>query len=132
VSVAARNAVVLAGCLVVLGVAGTLATTALSTATVAPVQTATASLVVDANEPAGAARLTVLAPVVFRSGGGTREVPAGTQFLTTNDLLTGALPPHGRAVEGDTLRCTVLVGTVDGRPVIDLVHCAPAKTSPRG
>jgi hypothetical protein len=128
----ARNVLVFVGCLAVLGVAGVLATTALRAATVAPTQLASAPVVVDANDADGAARLTVLAPVRFDSGGGTRVVAAGTQFTTTNALLTSALPAHGKAAVGATLTCDLRVSVSRGNPVIDLVRCQPAKTSARG
>lgn len=127
-----RNILMLVGCVAVLGVAGVLATTALRSATVSPTQSVTAPVVVDANDAAGAARLTVLAPVRFDSGGGTREVAAGTEFTTTNALLTGSLPAHGKAGVGTTLSCALRVGMSRGQPVIDLLHCLPAHTSARG
>jgi hypothetical protein len=127
-----RGVLVLVGCLAALAVAGVLATTALRSATVAPTQLVTAPVVVDANESAGAARLTVLEPVWFDSGGGRRQVAAGTEFTTASALLADALPAHGAAAVGDTLSCAMRISISQGQPVIDLVHCAPAKTSPRG
>lgn len=127
-----RNVLVLTGCLVVVAVAGLFATTVLRTATVASTQVASASVVVDTSDAAGAAKLTVLAPVRFDSGGGQREVPAGTQFTTTGALLTSALPAHRPAAVGDTLRCDLRISVSRGQPVIDLVRCVPARTSPRG
>jgi hypothetical protein len=132
VSSAVRNIVILTGCLAVVAVGGILATTVLRTATVASTQTASTQVVVDTNDSGGVARLTVLAPVTFRSGGGKRVVAPGTQFTTTAALLTDALPSHNSAAVGDTLDCDLRVSQSRGQPVIDLVRCAPAKTSPRG
>lgn len=131
-SPAVRNVLVLAGCLLVLGLAGWLCTAALRSATVAPTQVATAPVVVDANVSNGAAKLTVLAPVGFRSGAGRRQVPAGTQFATASALLAGALPPRTTAAVGATLTCDLRIGMSRGVPVIDLVRCRPSTTSPRG
>lgn len=122
----------LAGCLAVVGVAGGMATLALHTATASPTQTATATVVVDANEVSGVARLTVLTPVPFRSGSGQRVVAAGTQIVTASSLLTAALPPSSAAAVGDTLSCDMRIGVSDGQPVMDLVHCTPARTAARG
>ncbi|HKN98234.1 MAG TPA: hypothetical protein VJX10_14035 [Pseudonocardiaceae bacterium] len=127
-----RSVLVLVGCLTALAVAGVLATTALRSATVAPTQLATAPVVVDANESSGAARLTVLAPVWFDSGGGRRQVAAGTEFTTASALLADALHTHGAVGVGDTLRCAMRISISQGEPVIDLVRCERAKTSPRG
>jgi hypothetical protein len=127
-----RNIITLTGCLVVVGVAGGMATLALRSATVSPTQVATATVVVDTNDTSGAAKLTVLDPVSFRSGGGQRVVAAGTQFTTTSALLVGALPTPGAVAIGDTLSCDVRVGTSGGQPVLDLVRCTPAKTTARG
>ena len=127
-----RNTLVLVGCLAVVAVAGIVATTLLRTATVASTQTASTQVVVDANEASGAARLTVLAPVTIKSGGGRRVVPPGTQFTTTGALLSDALPAHNVAAVGDTLDCDLRVSVSGGQPVIDVVRCAPARTSPRG
>jgi hypothetical protein len=127
-----RNVLVFTGCLLVLGVAGGLAAVALRSATVAGTQIATASVVVDANDETGAAKLTVLAPVRFSSGAGHREVAAGTQFTTAGALLAGALEPPAKARVGSTLTCDLRIGMSDGDPVIDLVRCTPARTSARG
>jgi hypothetical protein len=132
VSPVLRNVLVLTGCLLVLGVAGGLATIALRTSTVASTQIATAPVVVDTNDEAGAAKLTVLSPVSFSSGAGHREVAAGTQFTTASALLASALDPPATAHVGSTLTCDLRIGMSGGDPVIDLVHCAPARTSPRG
>jgi hypothetical protein len=129
---AARNVLVFAGCLAALGTAGGLATVALHTATVASTQVETAAVVVDANDAAGAAKLTVLTPVDFDSGGGTRTVAAGTQFVTASGLLTDALPAKSKAAVGDTLSCDLRISESRGTPVIDIVRCSPARTSPRG
>ncbi|HEX5404027.1 MAG TPA: hypothetical protein VFX16_17205 [Pseudonocardiaceae bacterium] len=127
-----RNVLVLTGCLAVLGTAGGLATAALHSATVASTQVETAAVVVDANDTSGAAKLTVLQPVNVNSGGGRRTVPAGTQFVTASGLLTESLPAASKAVVGDTLSCDLRISVSRGDPVIDLVRCTPAKTSPRG
>lgn len=113
-------------------VAGVFATTVLSTATVASTQTASASVAVVANDSAGAAKLTFLAPVRFDSGAGEHEVTAGTQFTTTGALLASALPAHHGASVGDTLRCDLRISVSHGEPVVDLIRCSPARTSPRG
>jgi hypothetical protein len=128
----ARNVLVFVGCLAVLGAAGGLATVALHTATVASTQVETASVVVDANDAAGAAKLTVLAPVSFDSGGGQRTVAAGTQFVTASGLLTDSLPAKSKAAVGDTLSCDLRISMSRGTAVIDLVRCEPSRTSPRG
>jgi hypothetical protein len=99
---------------------------------VSPTQVARATVVVTANDASGAARLTVLAPVWFDSGGGRREVPAGTQFVTASSLLVDALPPRSTAGVGDTLSCDLRVSVSGGQPVLDLVRCDPARTSARG
>jgi hypothetical protein len=127
-----RNAVLFIGCLAMVGTAGGLASLALHAATVSPTQIAQATVVVAANDASGAARLTVLAPVRFRSGGGEREVAAGTQFVTASSLLVDALPPPGAVAVGDTLSCDLRVSVSGGQPVLDLVRCAPARTSARG
>lgn len=127
-----RNVVVLAGCLVAVAAAGVLATGALRNATEAPTQVATAPVVVDANTTAGSAQLTVLAPVTFDSGGGQQVVQAGTQFVTTSELLASALPPNTNPAVGATLSCDLRVSVSGGQPVIDLVRCTPAKTVARG
>jgi hypothetical protein len=127
-----RNAIVLTGCLAVVGTAGGVATFALRSATVSPTQVARATVVVTANDTSGVARLTVLAPVRFASGGGQREVTAGTQFVTASSLLTGALPAPGAPKIGDTLACDLRVSVSGGQPVLDLVKCAPTGTSARG
>ena len=127
-----RNALLLAGCLAAVGAAGGLASLALHSATVSPTQVARATVVVTANDTSGAARLTVLAPVWFDSGGGRREVPAGTQFVTASSLLIDALPPQSPAAVGDTLSCDLRVSMSGGQPVLDLVRCDPARTSARG
>jgi hypothetical protein len=132
VSPALRNVLVFTGCLLVLGVAGGLATLALRSSTVAGTQIATAPVVVDTNDEAGAAKLTVLAPVRFSSGAGQREVAAGTQFTTASALLASALDPPSIARVGTTLTCDLRIGVSSGEPVIDLVRCARARTSPRG
>jgi hypothetical protein len=129
---AVRNALLLTGCLTALGVAGGLATVALRTASVSPTQLANATVVVDTNDEGGTAKLTVLASVRVSTGGGDRTVTAGTQFATTNALLTDALPAPGKAVVGSTLSCDLRVGSSQGQPVIDLVRCVPTKTSARG
>jgi hypothetical protein len=129
---AVRNIVILVGCLAVVAVAGVFATAALRSATVSPTQTASTQVVVDTDDAAGAAKLTVLAPLTVDSGGGRRVVAPGTQFTTTGALLAGALPAHNVAAVGDTLDCALRVGVSGGQPVLDLVHCVPAKTSPRG
>ncbi len=129
---AVRNILILTGCLAVVAVAGILATTLLRTATVAATQTASTQVVVATDDAAGAARLTVLAPVTVRSGDGQRVVAPGTQFTTTGALLAGALPAHDAVSVGDTLDCELRVSVSGGQPVIDLVRCAPARTSPRG
>lgn len=127
-----RTALLLTGCLAALGVAGGLAAVALRSASVSPTQLARATVVVDTNDTGGTAKLTVLAPVRVSSGGGDRTVSAGTQFATTNALLAEALPPPGSAAVGVTLSCDLRVGSSHGQPVIDVVHCEPAKTSARG
>jgi hypothetical protein len=132
VSPAVRTTLVLAGCLLVLGLAGWLATTALWSATVAPTQVANAPVVVDANVRDGAAKLTVLTPVGFGSGADRRVVPAGTQFSTASALLTDALPPRAAAGVGATLTCDLRIGMSRGAPVIDLVRCHPSVSTPRG
>jgi hypothetical protein len=129
---ALRNVFTLTGCLVVVGVAGGMATLALRSATVAPTQVATATVVVASNDASGAARLTVLDPVRFNSGGGQRVVAAGTQFVTANSLLVDSLPPPRAVAVGDTLSCDLRVSMSRGQPVLDLVRCAPARTSARG
>jgi hypothetical protein len=129
---AARNVLVLIGCLAVLGTAGGLATVALHTATVAPTQLATAAVVVDANDTEGTAKLTVLSPVSFNSGGGQQTVAAGTQFVTASALLAGSLTAPSKPVVGGTLSCALRISMSSGGPVIDLVRCEPGKTSPRG
>lgn len=115
-----------------LGIAGWVAHSALRSATVAPSQVATAPVVVDANDAMGAARLTVLAPVRFASGGGQREVAAGTQFVTASAELNDAMRAPATAAAGDTLSCQLLVGVFQGQPVIDPLRCEPGRTSPRG
>jgi hypothetical protein len=129
---ALRGALVLIGCLVMLGAAGWLATLAMHSTSVSPTQLATASVVVDSNQPGGSARLTVLAPVKVAAPAGSRVVPAGTEFVTTNATLTGALPPPGAAAVGSTLSCDLRVGAASATPIIDVVSCVPAATSPRG
>lgn len=131
-SPAVRTALTLTGCLVLLAAAGWAATTAMRSATVASTQVATAPVVVDANDDAGIARLTVLAPMTFDSGGGRRQVAAGTQFGTASTLLTGSLPAPATVATGDTLSCAMRVSISRGQPVIDLVRCEPGRTSPRG
>jgi hypothetical protein len=120
------------GCVTVLGGAGGIAALALRTATVSPTQVARATLVVAANDASGAARLTVLAPVPFNSGGGQQEVAAGTQFVTASSLLAGSLPPPATVAIGDTLSCDLRISMSGGQPVLDLVTCEPAHTSARG
>lgn len=127
-----RNVLVLTGCVVAVGGAGILATTALGSTSVSPTQVATAPVVVDTNDPAGTAQLTVLTPVTFDSGGGQRVVAAGTQFVTSSSLLVDALPARVKPAVGDTLSCDLRIGVSSGAPVIDLVRCTPAKTSARG
>jgi hypothetical protein len=116
----------------VVGIAGGMATLALRSATVSPTQLATATVVVDSNDTSGAAKLTVLNPVRFSSGGGQRVVAAGTQFTTTSALLAQALPTPSTITIGDTLSCDLRVGTSHGQPVLDLVRCERAKTTARG
>jgi hypothetical protein len=118
--------------LLVVGIAGGMATLALRSASVSPTQLATATVVVDSNDASGAAKLTVLNPVRFSSGAGQRVVAAGTQFTTTSALLAQALPAPSTVAIGDTLSCDLRVGTSHGQPVLDLVRCERAKTSARG
>jgi hypothetical protein len=59
-------------------------------------------------------------------------VAAGTQFVTANSLLVDSLPPPGAVAVGDTLSCDLRVSVSRGQPVLDLVRCAPARTSARG
>jgi hypothetical protein len=127
-----RNGILLTACLAVVGMTGGVATLALRSATVSPTQVARATVAVTANDRSGVARLTVLAPLSFSSGGGQREVPAGTQFVTASSLLTGSLPAPGAVAVGDTLSCDLRVSVSGGQPVLDLVRCAPTLTSARG
>lgn len=122
----------LAGCLVVVIAAGVLANAALSRATNAPTQVASAPVVVDQNTDNGSAQLTVLAPVAFASGGGQQVVAAGTQFTTTSALLAAALPAQAAPAAGATLTCDLKVSIWHAQPVIDLVRCTRAHTVARG
>jgi hypothetical protein len=131
-STGVRNALLLAGCLVALAAAGGLAMLALRSASTSPTQLANTTVVVDTNEEGGTAKLTVLASVRVSSGGGDRTVSAGTQFATTNAMLAASLAKPGAAPVGSTLSCDIRVGSSQGQPVIDLVRCAPAKTTARG
>lgn len=127
-----RNVLVLAGCLVAVTAAGVLATVALRSSTVAPTQVASAPVVIDTNTAAGSAQLTVLAPVTYASGSGSRVVAAGTQFVTTSALLTSALPAKAKPAAGATLDCALRISGEPQQPVIDLVRCTPARTTARG
>jgi hypothetical protein len=132
VRAAVRNGLAIAGCLAALAVAGLVALLAMRSASVPPTQLATATVVVNADAVGGTAQLTVVEPVRFPSGGGSATVPAGTSFTTTNALLTGALGGPNGAPVGVTLSCQLKVRMWRGAPVIDVVRCAPAGTSPRG
>jgi hypothetical protein len=128
-----RGGLVLVCCVVTLGAAGWFEVVVLRSATVAPTQVATAPVVVDANDDQGAARLTVLAPVWFASGGGgQRVVAAGTQFVTASAVLDWSMRAPATAAAGDTLSCDLRVRVSRGQPVIDPVRCEPGRTSPRG
>lgn len=125
-----RSLLALVACLGVLAGAGWLANLAMTAATAAPIQSVTAPVVVDDYTDQGSARLTVLEQVSFVTGGGTRDVPAGTQFVTTAANLDTAL--SATATAGATLSCAMRVSMAQGRPVIDLLRCAPGHDSPRG
>lgn len=116
-----------------LGAAGWLAAMAMHSTSVSPTQLATASVAVTSNEPGGSAKLTVLVPVEVPAPAGSRVVPAGTQFVTTSATLTGTLgDTPGAVAVGSTLSCDLRIGSGRGDPVIDVVRCVPAATSPRG
>jgi hypothetical protein len=129
---AVRDALVLVVCLGLLGTAGWLATGALRAASESPTQLTTAPVVVDDYDQAGSARLTVLEPVTVPSGGGHRQVQAGTQFTTSGGLLSAAMAAPATAAVGATLSCDLRVGVARGKPVIDVVRCEPGHGSPRG
>lgn len=129
---AVRSALALVACLGLLCAAGWLATGALRAATVAPTQFTTAPVVVDDYAQAGSARLTVLEPVTVPSGGGQREVAAGTEFVTASGLLDAAMAAPATAAAGATLSCDLRIGMWAGQPVIEVVRCEPGRGSPRG
>jgi hypothetical protein len=119
----------LCGCLVVLGAAGAMAGMALRS-TSAPTQVLSGTVVVDSNDPGGTAKLTVLDDLPLANS--SQGVPAGTQFVTTNATLAEVLVPPAGSTVGTTLTCDLRVRIAKGTPVIDVVRCAAAPTSPRG
>jgi hypothetical protein len=122
----------LTGCLLALAAAGIVALLAMRSTSVPPTQLAMATVVVDANQTGGTAQLTVVEPVRFAAPGGSATVPAGTMFTTTNATLAGAVPTPSATGVGATLSCELKVRILRGAPVIDVVHCTPTETSPRG
>lgn len=134
-----RTALTLAGCLTALVATGGVAVLALRSAGAPGTQETTATVVVDDNAAGGTARLTVLAAVHLGSASRGATLPAGTEFTTTSDTLSAALPGPRTAASaepsppvGATLSCDLLVRLDGNQPVIDLVRCAPATTSARG
>jgi hypothetical protein len=126
-----RDALVLVGCLAVLGLTGEAAAGVLTTASVSPIQATRTSVRVSSDDVGGMAKLALLAPIRLSSGGSTRLLPAGTQFGVGSSELAAATAsgppgPVGTVVPvNQTLTCDLLIGWSQGQPVIDVERCAP-------
>ena len=118
-----RNALILIGCLLVIGAAGSFAFLALNGAGAATAQPVTATLRVAQNDAGGLAKLTTTTPVRLSSG---TTLPAGTAVSIPSITLTGALAPAPPPAIGATLRCDLTVNWSPGNQVIDIVTCTQA------
>lgn len=120
------------------GFAGSWASTALNSAGVSTAQVNRVDVKVLSDDPGGMALLTTLAPIQVASGG-SRTVPAGSQFSATSaDLATALSAAPGTIYPANqALSCDLRIGWTGDTPVIDVVDCAnptgpttPAPTNP--
>lgn len=118
-----RNALILIGCLLVIGAAGSFAFLALNGSSATTAQPVTTTLRVARNDAGGLAELTTTAPVQLNSG---TTLPAGTPVSVPSISLTSALAPAAAPAVGATLRCDLSVSATPGNQVIDIVRCAQA------
>ena len=114
----ARNALLLVGCLLVIGVAGGFALFALNGTSAAGAQLITTSLRVAQNDPGGIAKLTTVTPLEVGSG---TTLPAGTAVTVPSITLAAAMTPAPAV--GATLRCDLSVNWTASSQVIDVVRC---------
>ena len=121
----ARNALLLIGCLLVIGVAGGFALFALNSTSAAGAQLVTTSLRVAQNDPGGIAKLTTITPLKVGSG---TTLPTGTAVSVSSVTLAAAITPPPAV--GATLRCDLSVNWTASSQVIDVVKCAQATTPP--
>lgn len=121
----ARNALLLVGCLLVIGAAGGFALSALNGTSAAGAQLVTTSLRVAQNDAGGIAKLTTITPL--KVGAGT-TLPAGTAVTVPSITLAAAMNPAPAV--GATLRCDLSVNWTPSSQVIDVVTCAQATAPP--
>lgn len=122
----ARNALLLTGCLLLIGAAGVFAFVALNGASAEGAQPVTTSLRVVRNDPGGLATLTTVAATKLTSG---TTLPAGTAVSIPSVTLAGALSPASAPAIGATLRCDLSVNWSRTTQVIDIIQCSPAAAS---
>ncbi len=122
----ARNALLLLGCLLVIGGAGFFAFFALGGASATGDQPVTTALRVVQNDSGGIAKLTTVTALKLGSGD---TLPAGTAVTVPSVTLAAAVQPAPAPVAGATLRCDLSVNSGSATPVIDIVTCAPATTA---
>ncbi|HEX4226422.1 MAG TPA: hypothetical protein VHZ97_28930 [Pseudonocardiaceae bacterium] len=122
----ARNALLLTGCLLLIGAAGVFAFIALNGASAEGAQPLTASLRVVQNDPGGLAKLTTVASTKLASG---TTLPAGTAVSIPSVTLASALTPAQAPAIGATLRCDLSVNWTKTAQVIDIIQCSPAAAS---
>ncbi len=115
----------------VVGFAGSWASTALNSASVSTAQVNRVDVKVLSDTPGGMALLTTLAPIQVASGA-SRTVPTGSQFSATSaDLATALSANPGTTVPANqTLTCDLRIGWTGDTPVIDVVDCANPTANP--
>lgn len=119
----ARNALLLLGCLLVIGGAGGFAVFALNGAGGTDDQPITTALRVVRDDAGGIAKLTTVTPLTLDSGA---ILPAGTAVTVPSVTLAAALQPAPAPSAGATLRCDLSVSWASTTPVIDVLTCASA------
>lgn len=115
-----RNALLLLGCLVVIGAAGGFAVFALGGSNSAGAQPVTTTLHVVQNDPGGIAKLTTTGPYTLDSG---TTLPAGTAVSVPSVTLAAALAPAPAPAVGATLSCDLSVNWTATAQVIDILDC---------
>jgi hypothetical protein len=123
----ARNALLLAGCLLAIGAAGVFAVLALNNGA-AGAQPITTSLRVVRNDPGGIATLATVGPTKLDSG---PTLPAGTSVSVPGVTLAAALAPAPAPAVGATLSCDLSVNWSANTQVIDIVKCSTGAGSTR-